>query len=203
MQTFAGLTLDTKRKSSPEESAPNVPSRSGLMAIQYLLNAFLVLNILQFLALVGLAHLDRRRKLAIAAATSIGTHGEVRPSDEFGPDTGTPKTEFAVDDGNEGSIRLPLAAREGPYPSTSSPEQTLPLLLSESERPYFVVQPRTYTPSPPPTIRSDTPRTKRIKRNELFAGLCFALIAFAWALFLETAWSRLRSKAERGMVGQS
>lgn len=206
MQTFAGLALDTKHTNSREQSTPNIPPRSDLASIQYLLNTFLVLNILQFLALLGLAYLDRRRKLAMAAATSIGTHGVVQHSGRFRSDPSeTPKSEFAIDDGNEGSIHLPLAAREGPYPSTSSPEQTLPLLLSESERPFFMVQPRTYTPcpSPPPILRDDAPRTKRIKSGELFAGLCVALIAFAWALFLGTAWLRLRSKAERGTVGQS
>lgn len=201
MQTFVGLTLDTTLKGSPEGG---IPSRSGLAAIQYVLNAFLVLNILQFIALVGLAHLDRRRKLAIAVATSIGTHGETPSSNEFLPShSGIPRSQFVVDDGNQDSIRLPIGAREGPYPSTSSPEQRLPLLMSGSEGSLFMVQPQSYTPSPPPTIRGDTQRTKRIKRGELFAGLCFALIAFAWALFLGTAWLRLRSKAERGTIGQS
>ena len=42
-------------------------------------------------------------------------------------------------------------------------------------------------------------RTKReVKRGEMFAMLCGGLIAFAWILFMGTAWLRLRSKEERG-----
>jgi hypothetical protein len=55
--------LIAKRQPSPGK---NIPSRGGLEAIQYLLNAFVLLNVFQFLVLMTLAHLDRRRKAAAA-----------------------------------------------------------------------------------------------------------------------------------------
>lgn len=59
---------------------------------------------------VGTSGAYRRRKLAIG---SIMRHGEMQPSDEFGSDrSATPKSGFAVDDGSEGSTRLPLAVKE-------------------------------------------------------------------------------------------
>jgi hypothetical protein len=196
MQTFAGLALDTKRKASPEQGAPKFPTSGGLTAIQYLLNIFLVLNILQFLSLVGLAHLDQRRKLT-AAAASIAIDDEVEPSDEFNHPR-TPKSGFAEGVGGGGGDEDNLP--EEPFPSTSSPEQRLPLLLPNT---HFLVQSRESSQSPPP-IANDLPQKKGIKRGELFAGLCVALIAFTWALFLGTAWIRLRSKTEReGMIGQA
>jgi hypothetical protein len=198
MQTFAGLALDTKRKAAPEKGAPNIPSRGGLTAIQYLLNIFLVLNTLQFLSLMGLAYLDRRRKMTAAIAI-MGTQEEMEPTDEFNHPR-ISKSEFG-DDGDGGdSIRLPLSAREGPFPSTSSSQQRLPLLVPNAEGPHLVEQLQDHSPRFP--VANDLPRTKRTKRGELFAGLSVALIAFAWALFLGTAWVRLRSKGERTVVGQ-
>jgi hypothetical protein len=38
-----------------------------------------------------------------------------------------------------------------------------------------------------------------IRRGRIFMCLCAVLICCAWALFLSTAWSRLRSRKERGV----
>ena len=52
MQTLAGLTLDTEpQRSSPGKAALEAPSRSGIPAIQRLLNTFLFLNV--FASYVG------------------------------------------------------------------------------------------------------------------------------------------------------
>lgn len=194
MQTFAGLALDKKSKGSP-----STPSRSGLAAIQYLLNAFLFLNILHFLGLMGLAELDRRRKLANSLTSSFRGHSGQR-ADESSQSTPTsPKSgDHAEDeDDMEGPIRLPLSAREGPFPSTSSPEQSITLLVPNSDRPDSTAPGPEQITNPHPSVLGSQ-GTKRARRGEFFAGICAAFIVFAWVLFLVTAWLRLRSKSERG-----
>jgi hypothetical protein len=195
MQTLAGLALDT-RQGSPANVTPGVPSRGGLMAIQHLLNTFVVLNIFHFLALMALAHLDRRRKAAVTSAASM--HDEIVQDDLYEEHTGSPKTGDYVEDsgGAESPIRLSLSAREA-LPSVTLPQQTHPLLMTNIDRSSFVETPLETNPRLQITP-SDPPKSKQERRGELFAGLSAALIVFAWALFLVTAWLRLRSKAERG-----
>ncbi|KAH7883611.1 major facilitator superfamily domain-containing protein [Phlebopus sp. FC_14] len=54
LQTLAGLWLDTPKQ--------RFLDGDDAFSIQYLLNAFLLLNILQFISLFALGHVDRRRK---------------------------------------------------------------------------------------------------------------------------------------------
>jgi hypothetical protein len=178
MQTLAGLALDTKHdtkhQGSTGESMPGGPSHGSQRAVQHLLNAFAMLNVLHFLSLFFLAHLDRRKKAAQAAEfiPSIHvSHGEIMTNDANQPKS-TNNTNDITDAG--GSIRLPPSDREGPFPSAASSERT-PLLPG----------------------RENAPKPKEVKRGELFVALCTTLVVFAWVLFLVTAWSRLRSKAER------
>jgi len=140
-----------------------------------------------------LAQLDRRRKAAVAFAASIrGSLGE-RTSGDFDEDESR-IGRHAEDEAGEGSIRLPLSAREQPLPSTTSPVQR-PLLVSDMERSHFAEDPV----DPTPRLQGTAPhKSNQARRGELFAVLSAALIVFAWVLFLVTAWSRLRSKAERG-----
>jgi len=202
MQTFAGLVLDTNSTSSPGKDNTDSPSRGGLAAIQHLLNTFLFLNISQLLALMALAHLDRQRKAAVALAASIdGSLGESMSNEFYEDESSSPKiARYAEDDaeddeGGEGSIRLPLSAREGTLPPATSPEQRLPLLVSDTERSHFAEDRVDPNPRLPGTVPQ---KTKQARRGELFAVLSAALIVFAWVLFMVTAWLRLRSKAERG-----
>jgi hypothetical protein len=190
MQTLAGLALDAKRQPSPGK---NIPSRGGLEAIQYLLNAFVLLNVFQFLVLMTLAHLDRRRKAAAATVADIYGSSDELITDMFNED---PLDSPNNPEGAEGSIRLSLSARGGPVPSAVLPEESHPLLVSDVERSLFAAdaaEPNSSPPIPP----GDPPKTNQVKRGELFAGLSAALVLFAWVLFLVTAWLRLRSKAER------
>jgi hypothetical protein len=190
MQTLAGLALDAKRQPSPGK---NIPSPGGLEAIQYLLNAFVLLNVFQFLVLMTLAHLDRRRKAAAATVADIYGSSDELITDMFNED---PLDSPNNPEGAEGSIRLSLSARGGPVPSAVLPEESHPLLVSDVERSLFAAdaaEPNSSPPIPP----GDPPKTNQVKRGELFAGLSAALVLFAWVLFLVTAWLRLRSKAER------
>jgi hypothetical protein len=199
MQTLAGLALDTERQRSPGEVAPGIPSLGGLAAIQHLLNTFVVLNVFQFLVLIALAHLDRQRKATATSVASIHeSHDEITPDDLYEDRSDSPKSAEYTDDNEdaEGAVRLSMSSREGTLPSVTSPQQTHPLLLTDTERSYFIENPTESNrslPIPP----SDPPKSKQVKRGELFAGLSAALVVFAWALFLGTAWLRLRSKAER------
>lgn len=199
MQTLAGLALDTRRQSPPGKEIPAFPSRGSLAAIQYLLNAFMLLNVFQFLVLMTLAHLDRRRKAAVATVADVyGSSGELITDDYNDDQLDSP--ESADHAGNaedaEGAIRLSLSDRGRPVPSSVSPKDSRSLLISDAERSLFAEGPA--EPNSSPSIpRSDPPKTNQVKRGEFFAGLSAALIVFAWALFLITAWLRLRSKAER------
>lgn len=56
-------------------------------------------------------------------------------------------------------------------------------------------------PSDPP-VKAKVLRTKaEVRRGELFSVMCGVLIAFAWVLFMVTAWLKLRSREERGGGG--
>ena len=67
MQTFAGLSLDTKFSKDKDQ----FPSRSGTTAIQLLLVVWLILNVTHFCGLLILAHLDRQRKAVIEKGSVI------------------------------------------------------------------------------------------------------------------------------------
>lgn len=189
MQTFAGLALDTKRRGKGEEAL--APSQGGLN-IQHLLDAFLVLNIFHLLGLVALGALDRRRKAAKTLIANMPISPAERISDEDEDEQADPSNNA------EGSIQLPMSAREGPFPSASSPDPRIPLLISSVERSQHVDDPTEPRPASSPISMNDPSRSKQARRGEIFAGLCAALIIFAWVLFLVTAWLRLRSKEERG-----
>jgi len=206
MQTLAGLALDTK--SAGWSGNGDDPSQHGLAAVQYLLNTFLVLNVSQLLALLALARLNWRRKAAATSDSRIHTSSGETMHDEF-DETQSGLSERAHypedNEGAENSIRLPLSARERLVPSATSPEQSFPMIVSETERPYFFGDPADTDPNQTQIPRRP-PEAKQVRRGVLFAGLSATLIVFAWVLFLATAWVRLRSKSERegtaaGIIG--
>jgi hypothetical protein len=166
MQTLAGLALDVKHHDSQGE----YPSSSSLVAIQHLLNIFVCLNIFQFLMLIALGYLYRRREAVAAVAGTYGSPGETM-LEEFDEDQeSSPKSANYSDHtaGVDDSIYLRRMSREGHMSS--------------------VIFPKPHPKS----------KTKQVKRGELFAGLSVALVVLAWTLFLVTAWMKLRSKVERG-----
>ena len=187
MQTLAGLALDAERRHSSGKDAPEAPSRGGQSAIQNLLNTFAVLNVLHFLTLIALGHLDRRRKAAIGPVHRSSS--ELRSNDFNADQSGSPKSADYTDniEGADGPIRP--SDREAVLSLATTHEQT-PLLLGTG-RPRLAED-----PVERPQVRPQ--KEKEARRGELFAGLCVVLVVFAWVLFLVTAWLRLRSKAERG-----
>ena len=150
MQTLAGLALDSKRQVLLQKRP------SELVAIQYLLNTFLCLNVCQFMVLILLAHLDRQKKAAAAVISTHGYSDGLLPEDKHQPNgtNDADYTEGAV------SIHLSLLPREGQ--------------LSACPEPYS--------------------KAKQHIRGKLYAGLSLTLVVFSWALFLVTAWMRLRPR---------
>ncbi|KAH9898415.1 MFS general substrate transporter [Cubamyces lactineus] len=212
-QTLAGLALDIKSKKSTEKQL--LPIDGDESDVQYLLNAFVILNILEILGILGLAHLDHKQRQAASRRSSALLPSAIDESDEDEP---RPAKEPSTDDENwqaEASEHSrhrrssTFSSRRVPLPSSSSPEQSIPLLDGHS-RPSTIRGSRYLVeavveeqePSHPPARAAKILRTKaEIRRGEIFAVLCGILVAFAWILFLGTAWLKLRSKEERGGGG--
>ncbi|KAI0963548.1 hypothetical protein AcW1_000594 [Taiwanofungus camphoratus] len=210
-QTLAGIALDIKTK----KSAESMPPRNGDdRDLQYLLNAFLVLNVLQLAGILGLARLDRQRRKAAARRTSALLSASQSDIDTGVDERNDPsKTEEPVND-NESptspATELPPSrgrsrSRLGPRPSTSDTDQNIPLLrassvaLSHRNTRYLVspLAPGSHLDAPVRLSRSKA----KVRRGEIFAVASGLLICFAWVLFLGTAYLRLRSKEERGSAG--
>ncbi|KZT30405.1 MFS general substrate transporter [Neolentinus lepideus HHB14362 ss-1] len=186
-QTLAGLSLDLK-------------SHASQKPIQYLLNAFLAINILEILVLVGLVKLVRRRARTAAESQQRKNAGS-RKEQSYG----------------RGSVPQASARPSQTRASTSSQESTEDTpLLAEPERtsqgfetppihPYLILPDEvedteahasgdTNLPSSSVMVISKT----EVRRGELAATASAVLVLFAWVLFMVTAWLRLRSRQERG-----
>jgi hypothetical protein len=185
MQTLSGLILDNKYKGSLEERAPDTPSGGESRAIQRLLNTFLCLNVVHFVALVTLAHLDRRKKAAATSAPS--GHGSLGISDDLDED----QPSSPESPGHVRGVEGLLTSTRRRY-STTSREQTS--LLSNPRTSYYTRN----LSEPDRGTQVHLPKPMEVRRGEFFACLSAALVVFAWVLFLVTAWLRLRSKVERG-----
>ncbi|KAI0651837.1 MFS general substrate transporter [Trametes meyenii] len=210
-QTLAGLALDIKSKKSAEKRAP---VGGDAKDVQYLLNAFVILNILEIFAVMGLAHLDHKQKEAASRRMSSLLPSVVDENDEDEPQPGK---EPGTDDENweaehpESSRhhRRSSTLTRSPLPSSSTPEQSIPLLHGPSRSSTirgsrYLVEAVAEAEASGPTVpvKAKVLRTKaEVRRGELFAVLSGVLIAFAWVLFMGTAWLRLRSKEERGGSG--
>ena len=139
---------------------------------------FLVFNLLQLLAIISLSYLDhRRRQVADTLENAVEDQEAERDSEEEPTFTG-----------GEGDI---LQASEiGPFSST---EQRKPLL---GPRPR-ADSGASYIPSS--CSSQGVCDHSEIRRGRIFMCLCAVLVCSAWALFLTTAWLRLRSREQRGI----
>ncbi|KAH9849777.1 MFS general substrate transporter [Lenzites betulinus] len=211
-QTLAGLALDIKSKKSAETLSP-IDGDDG--DVQYLLNAFVILNVFEILGILGLSHLHRKQQATAARRMSALLPTAVDESDEE-PLEPQPAKEPRTDEnwqaespeGNQ-HRRSSTLGRHGPLSSSSTLEQSIPLLRGAGSRSstvrgsrYLVDAVIEDEPSEPPT-QAKVLRTKaEVRRGELFSVMCGVLIAFAWVLFMVTAWLKLRSKEERGGGGK-
>ena len=141
-------------------------------SIQYLLNTFLILNILQVFAVFGFSWLDRRQKRFDARRRyGLLTADEPPPfASESAPPGMTPREEEheVWQDGQVGN--------EG----VSGEHESL------------------WVRSPSGGKYARHAYERRVRRAEICAMLCCGLILCTWALFFVTAVMRLRSKGERG-----
>ncbi|EKM61026.1 uncharacterized protein PHACADRAFT_247333 [Phanerochaete carnosa HHB-10118-sp] len=207
-QTLAGVALDIKSK-KPAAEVITSPTNGDTKDIQYLLNAFLLLNIAQFGALIALARLDRKQKWAAARRTaallppiheedtdaaSTASSGPRKVEDEWQRyDPSSPTLGGKSATGTVRSYRSIAVAS----PSTSTvAEQSIPLLrspsISSSAR-----NSRYLSLAPGQTTVKMVRSKKEVKRGEIFAIISGLSIAFAWILFMVVAYFRLRSKEER------
>ncbi|CCM01967.1 uncharacterized protein FIBRA_04040 [Fibroporia radiculosa] len=203
-QTLAGVALDITRKKSGN---PNTPQVGDKKDIQYLLNAFLFLNVLQLAAVVGLNRLDRRERRNAAQRTLPSTTEDEVVVTNHTKNGQSPKSEASL-----GAGIWPISQIGGPAPlcdlgdaccraSTSDAALSVPLLRDTSRTPSYLMFPR---PRRSDSVSSKVPRSRAVlQRGRAFAALSAMLIVFAWVLFLGTAYLKLRSKEERGSTGIS
>lgn len=178
-QTIAGLVLDGSNGRASHRQGLTQASRGEASKIQQLLNVFLVFNVLQLLGILGLSYLDRRRRQAAEA---------LQNAVEYQEDPEHETEEESTFTGGEGDI---LASEIGPLSST---DQRKPLLGPR----HRADSGASYSPSscPPEGVCGHS----EIKRGRIFTYLCAMLICSAWALFLSTAWFKLRSREQRDIT---
>lgn len=203
-QTLAGLVLDVKSKKPSAESvaAPNGDERD----MEYLLQSFIVMNILQFIAIATVGYLDRKRKQreanALLAAPVLDDDSDSDDSNNVRIKEPTKVPDVIPDAGHSrdraGTIRSIRSIRSGRRTSISVPEQHIPLLRSTSQTP-SARSSRYLIPGAPLSSSIALKFTKaELRRGRIFAVLSGCMIVFAWLLFMGTAWYRLRSKEQRG-----
>ncbi|KZT02737.1 MFS general substrate transporter [Laetiporus sulphureus 93-53] len=206
-QTLAGVALDIKGKGKNAELSSLTGDDKDL---QYLLNAFLLLNVLQFAAVIGLSRLERRRREAVALRRSArlsAVPSEVGHDDDAPP----PKAEDSRGrkiwrvTSSEVVIGECSRGQSCCRADSSGAAESVPLLRDSSRTASYQDNRFLISPISPRSHSRSTLRVSRskavIRRGELFAAMSAMMIVFAWALFLGTAYLKLRSKEERGSAG--
>jgi hypothetical protein len=155
--------------------------------LQYLLDAFLLLNVLHLLAVLGLSRLERKQRRSLSRRRNSLLPDVLQPASRKGSQT--------LEDNewdHEHDVDQSTSTSDRQYTRLDSRVE-----LSVHEAPARYVLPPSADISE--QVFDDSPTARwRTRRGEFFAGLCLVAILFAWALFLGTAWFRLRSKEERG-----
>lgn len=187
-QTVSGLWLDSKSKDR----------KSGLLAIpsddeprlQWLLNGFLFVNLLQLVAIWGLGYLSEKKRKAQEGLIQgeEDVEGEERRN-ASGPPLGNERLSPPLD---------PPA--RSPSDRTSASDPAISPLLRPRNAPSIY---QGYGTHPPPhkslkdatLVGAITPA--EVKRGKLFASLCAVTVAFAWLLFFITSFVRIRSRGDR------
>ncbi|KAI0732375.1 MFS general substrate transporter [Fomitopsis betulina] len=207
-QTLAGVILDfTKKK---EVALSQLTRGDNRRDIQLVLNAFLFLNVVQLIGILGLAWLDRRRRESASRRQSAllsEVPSEVAPEDDDERAMATAKGKeraaavWRVD--NMHSARECNRGESCCRASTSDEVQSVPLLRDHSRHSShresrYVIAPLSPTPQQPSHLRKSK---ASLRRGEVFATMSAMAIFFVWVLFLGTAYMKLRSKEERGSAG--
>ena len=199
-QTLAGLVLDVKSKKPESSASPNGDDRD----MQFLLNAFITMNVLQFIAIATVAYYDHKRKEAAAKnADALLASPIEEESDSDDSDAGRAKEPIEIPvpvpaiGERSGTIRSIRSVRSVRLASVSA-QETVPLLRSTSQASSRRSS-RYLIPGVPPSSSVPLKFSKgELRRGKIFAVLSGCMIIFAWVLFMGTAWYRLRSKEDRG-----
>ena len=183
-QTLSGLWLDSKVKKGKSGSRLlaifSSDENDSEQRLQYLLNAFLFVNILHLLAIWGLGYLHKIKQSAQKQTADLQSVEE--EEEVSGPSAG-----------NAGTSYNPSRSSSVHSPSAS------PLLHPRdlsSVYPTYGTHPRSRSKSPH-NITTTTPTITEVKRGKLFASLSAAIVLFAWVLFFVTSFIKIRSRRER------
>lgn len=178
--------------------------------IQYLLNAFVFFNVLQILAILGLAHLDKKQRQAAARRMNailpqaVSDSDEEEPPSKKGSGSGDEDWQAEASTSDADTRRRRGSLSHHIRNASTATQQSIPLLGGGSRHSTVrgsrylveaaVAEDSTGAPVTVKIIRSKP----EVRRGEFFALLSTLAIALAWVLFMGTAWYRLRSKEERG-----
>lgn len=213
-QTLAGVALDISKKKPTELNGAQTGDKRD---IQYLLNAFLFLNVLQLAGVIGLGRMQRKqREAASQRASALLADLQSESIEEEEQRISEPPQTKEAKDGeswqptDENDPAGDCSRGRSCCRATTSNAEEQPLLREPSRIPSYTGDTR-YLVSPlAPRSHSRSSSSVRllrsksvVRRGEMFAALSAVLIAFAWVLFLVTAYFKLRSKEERDSAGVS
>lgn len=151
-QTLAGILLDSKKQDE------NI----GLTTFQYLLNAFLSLNVLECGTIVLLAYLQYWKNLKRKDFHSRRCYSSLSIDSHLPDFPATRRLSQSSD------LETPLLQEsDGRYSSTDA-------LLSDH-----------------PPRRDITKNKSEVRRGKLMAVICVLLVVSAWIIFMITAWYKL------------
>jgi hypothetical protein len=186
-QTLSGLWLDSEKKEKTGSIA--APSEGGGSSLQWLLNGFLLVNVLQLVAIWGLGYLNEMKQ-------SAQKEPAVQNNEEDEERRGAPDPASGIDE----LVLSPDISSQGSSDQAPVGDHTAsPLLHPRSTSPVY----RSYGTRlrPQPSLRdanlmgAATPAEAR--RGKVFASLCAATVVFAWGFFLTTSFVKIRSRRER------
>ncbi|KAJ3761891.1 major facilitator superfamily domain-containing protein [Lentinula raphanica] len=161
-QTLAGLALDTHAK-DPAKGHP----KGTESAIQRVLNLFLVLNVLHMLTIVGLAYLQRKKDSEAEQEIETRRQHSGRASVSISPNPTTTTNLQPLLHASNVDSRL--------YGHSEGDQSRLTGTGSRIRR----------------MMRNEKKVMQERRRGAIFASCNLALILFAWALFMGTAYARL------------
>ena len=181
-QTLSGLWLDSQKKENTRSLLVFFESGSRL---QWLLNGFLLVNLLHMGAIRGLSYLNERRQNPLKEGV---VQHEVDDEDE----------ECRGVSGPSSSPNLPSQSTSDRTPGGD--HTTSPLLRPEAVHRDCEILPR---PDKPRQDTSPTGATTpaEVRRGKFFAVLCAGTVGLTWLLFFVTSFVKIRSRRER--EGQS
>ena len=184
-QTISGLWLDSEEK---EEKPGSLKTLSGNEPhLQWLLNGFLLVNILHLVATFGLGYLNKiRQNPRNEEAMQIGAaDGEERRSTS-GSSSGN--GEPSSPPSRISSSRILDA--DHPASPIYPPRDASFVYQGDG------IQSRSNSPQQDTSTRGAASPAE-VKRGKLFATLCTATVVSAWLLFFVTSFLKIRSRRER------